>query len=48
MNKEDYDLHIQAGLEPAGINDDGEQEWVGDNTQWEIYDKLSSKEPEDE
>ena len=41
---EDYepeiDLHLQAGLVDAGIDNDGEMEWIGTDEKWKRYNKL--------
>lgn len=42
------DLHEQAGLVRAGVNDEGEQEWMGTDERWKEYERLleeSQKEP---
>lgn len=36
----DFQLRVQAGLTPAGINEDGEEEWIGDDKEWDAYEKL--------
>ena len=44
MNK-----HLKAGLIPAGKNEDGEQEWIGTNQEWNKFDKSEDEnEPNDE
>ena len=37
MNK---DLHEEAGLVKAGLNDDGEQLWIGTEAQWKLYEQM--------
>ena len=34
----------QAGLIPAGYNNEGEVEYLGTKLQWEIYDRLEKEE----
>ena len=37
------DMHVLAGLQRWGKNEDGEQEWVGTHKQWETYKKLTDE-----
>lgn len=37
---EESDLHELAGLVDAGIDEDGEQQWLGNSQQWEKYEEL--------
>jgi hypothetical protein len=38
------DLHEQAGLVKAGINDYGEQEYMGTDKQWDLYEQMRTGE----
>ena len=33
----DHQLHLDAGLVPAGLDEEGEQMWTGTNQEWERY-----------
>mgnify|MGYP001565820055 CR=1 FL=1 len=37
---------IQAGLVPAGKNEDGEQLWLGTRTQWQKAEELENNAPD--
>lgn len=37
---EDEDLHITAGLIDAGVDEEGQQQWLGNSHQWEKYESL--------
>lgn len=36
-------LHMFAGLVSAGMNEDGEEEWIGNDKQWQLYNKISEE-----
>lgn len=36
-------LHMFAGLTSAGMNEDGEEEWIGNDKQWNLYNKISEE-----
>jgi hypothetical protein len=37
--EKDYELHLQAGLSPAGI-EMYEQQWLGTDQEWDEYTRL--------
>ena len=37
-----YKLHIDAGLVPSGKNEDGEQEWIGTDEKWNLYEEMAN------
>lgn len=41
------DLHEVAGLVRAGLDVDGEQEWIGTKKQWNDYERISEAEPDE-
>lgn len=38
------ELHILAGLVPAGFDGEGDRMWLGTNQQWRFYEYLSTDE----
>lgn len=36
-------LALEAGLYPAGYNEEGEQEYIGTRQQWEKYQELENQ-----
>lgn len=40
LEEQDYQFHVEAGLVYAGKNEDGENEWIGDERKWERYEEL--------
>lgn len=36
-------LHMFAGLVSAGMNEDGEEEWIGNDKQWNLYNRISEE-----
>lgn len=40
------DLHEEAGLVRAGLNEDGEQEWIGTDEQWHFFEQLEAQKDE--
>jgi hypothetical protein len=40
--EQEKDLHEQAGLIKAGLNEDGEQEWIGTDEKWRFYEQLEA------
>lgn len=43
MKKMNNKLALEAGLYPAGYNEEGEQEYIGTRQQWERYQELEDK-----
>lgn len=43
MNTIDHNLHELAGLIPAGIDLEGDQQWLGTTKQWKRYESLADK-----
>ena len=39
----EHQLHSEAGLIPAGKNEDDEQEWLGTDKEWNKYTHLFSE-----
>jgi len=37
LEEEPIDPHILAGLTPCGVNEEGEDYWVGTNKNWQDY-----------
>lgn len=48
MSEKQKDLHEIARLVPAGMNTDGEMEWIGTDNHWMEYDRLCTLQGSDE
>ena len=44
-DKEYFKLHERAGLIYNGRNEDGEDEWIGTDNQWDELEKLLEERP---
>lgn len=38
----DYKLHLDAGLIFSGKNEDGENEWIGTDEKWSLYEEMTN------
>jgi len=38
--KRTFELHEEAGLVPAGADEEGNNQWIGTDKQWQRYEEL--------
>ena len=40
-SERDFELHEEAGLVPAGVDEEGNNQWIGTDKQWQRYTELT-------